>query len=83
MNPAAVLQSYAEYETTVLTVKLRGRKIVENLGPQPNIMLSNVFPSATTHLAYRSIPYHSYLFVWIDHEQNTIILVLVGKERDR
>jgi hypothetical protein len=25
MNPAAVLQSYTEYETIVLTIKLRGR----------------------------------------------------------
>jgi hypothetical protein len=30
-----VLQSYAEYETTVLTVKLRGRRIVGILG-SPN-----------------------------------------------
>jgi hypothetical protein len=28
-----VLQSYAEYETTVLTVKLRGRRIVGIWGP--------------------------------------------------
>jgi hypothetical protein len=77
-----VLQSYAEYETTVLTVKLRGRRIVEFPGPpQKYLAQFCTLPAENHHRRHprAALPGHM-IFGLIGTD--IIMLALLGKERE-